>query len=520
MIHRAGDIRHLCLVCICGICGSLCLPLGALAKDLLPDREGTQWAPYLEWSLENASYEGNPFDLLATATFVHEGSGETRTTGMFHDGGATWKFRFTGTRTGRWTFVTSSADPDLNERRGVVTILPHPSRNVPGFVASSGDKWIRTAAGRAFVPQLVMYAAPKDLYGKPEKIDADIRTFLVEHGFSGFHVMGSCHWFDINEMSSRDIRAADPNPDRRTFEALELLITKTHAAGGMVHLWAWGDDQRGWTPTRWGKNGRVDRRLQRTIAARLGPLPGWTMGYGFDNWEWVTKDDLRAWHDYMHRHMGWPHLLGARAQKNRPTQIYEGLDYSSYEQHRPDYEKYVETIMKRPDKPSFSEDRFRIRKSKSYASKDYDMEMTRRGLWHSTMAGGVANIWGRLDSGAGESGSAPYPRPEWIKTWSTFFKARFVKDMTRAEELTDGVCLKRPSDRHFVFYKESTTSIQMNLSHMSGSQPAVAIDARKPYAEIDLGDTAPRRRTWTAPYRSDWAIAVGDFALEITGASR
>ncbi len=93
--------------------------------------------------------------------------------------------------------------------------------------------------------------------------------------------------------------------------------------------------------------------------------------------------------------------------------------------------------------------------------------------------------------------------------------------MIRATELTDGVCLKRPSDRHFVFYKESTNSIQMDLSKMSGSQAAVAIDARKPYAEIDLGESVPRRKwTWTAPHRSDWVIAVGDFALDVTGASR
>ena len=240
---------------------TFCLAASTLAKDLLPDRDGTQWSPYTEWSLENATREGNPFDLLATATFVHEGSDEKRTTGMFYAGGDTWKFRFTGTRTGRWTFVTSSDDADLNDWRGAVTIRPNPDDDVPGFVAASGDKWIRTGTGRAFVPQLVMYAEPKEFHGKPEKIDADIRTFLVEHGFNGFHVMGGCYWFDIDTLSSRDIRAPDPNPDPRTFEALELLITKTHAAGGMVHIWAWGDESRGWTPTRWGKNGRVDRRL-------------------------------------------------------------------------------------------------------------------------------------------------------------------------------------------------------------------------------------------------------------------
>ena len=47
-----------------------------------------------------------------------------------------------------------------------------------------------------------------------------------------------------------------------------------------------------------------------------------------------------------------------------------------------------------PGQPVMSEDRFRIRSVDRYRKKDYSEELTRRGLYHSTMAGGVANIWG------------------------------------------------------------------------------------------------------------------------------
>ena len=487
----------------------------AATADTPLDRSGTQWAPFIEWALDNPTYEGNPYDLPATATFVHAGSGETRTTGMYYDGHDTWRFRFTGTRTGTWTFSTSSPDPDLDGRQGKLSVGPNPNPNATGFVTGRGNKWARPTgehgALRAFVPQLLMYTAPKLFHGHPEKVDADIQTFLVEHGFNGFHVTGDCHWFDIDTQASNEIDSDDPNPDPRTFEALDMLITKVHAAGGMVHLWAWGDDARHWTPCRWGKNGKVDQRLQRYIAARLGPLPGWTMGYGFDNFEWVNEEDLRGWHDYLHRHFGWPHLLGARGPTNDFAQIYDGLDYWSYEQHRPDYRKYVETIELRPDKPSFSEDRFRIRQNDHYAFKDYDMEMTRRGLWHSTMAGGVANIWGCLEGQPAELGSRIYPNPEWIKTWSLFFERRFVADMTRDETVSDGVCLKRPTKAHYVFYKEDTDSIALDLREMDGSQHAVAVDTMKAYKEIELGPLAPEKQTWNAPCRSDWAIAIGKF---------
>jgi hypothetical protein len=37
------------------------------------------------------------------------------------------------------------------------------------------------------------------------------------------------------------------------------------------------------------------------------------------------------------------------------------------------------------------------------------------------------------------------------------------------------------------------------------------VDTKRAYAEIDLGELPPRKQTWTAPHRSDWAIAVGRF---------
>ncbi|KPK80703.1 MAG: hypothetical protein AMJ81_11545 [Phycisphaerae bacterium SM23_33] len=487
------------------------LCVGGRAAGGALDRQGKQWVP-VEWSLRNPDWKGNPFDLAATAAFSHAESRERITTGMFHDGGDTWKFRFTGTRPGKWTFETASAAKALDGRSGTVTVAPDPGGR--GFVTGFGSKWGWSGTGEVFVPQLVMYKSPDLYHGKGDVVDRDIKTFLVEHGFNGFHTMVFCRWFDIHQEGATGLGSKDPNPDPRTFEALELLIRKTHAAGGMVHIWAWGDESRAQTPLRLGgKNGPADRRLQRYIAARLGPLPGWTMGYGYDLWEWVKPDEMRTWHAHMRRQLGWPHLLGGRAHKNRLSQICEGLDYSGYEQHRPDYKKYCETLDKRPSQPSFSEDRFRIRQAGGYAFKDYDMAMTRRGLWHSTLAGGVANIWGRLDRQDSRLGSKPYARPEWIKTWSLFFRNRFLKDMTRDNRLTDGACLARPTKAHYVFYKEDADSIRMDLSKMAGPQPAVAVDALKPYKEIDLGRLQPQKHTWKAPHKSDWAIAVGEFSF-------
>lgn len=478
------------------------------------DQTGVQWAP-VDWRIENPSVEGNPFDLVARVTFTHLPSGEARTTEMFYVGEGTWSFRFTGTAPGTWTFASTSGDPDLDGLQGAVEI--EPNAEAYGFVTHVGNRWARQRGVggelEAFVPQFVMYEPPDYLYRHRGALDRDITVFLDEHGFTGFHVPVFCRWFDLDTERCGDLATDDPNPDLRTFEVLETLIWKTHAAGGVVHLWAWGDESRTQTPTRWGLNGVADRRLQRYIAARLGSLPGWTMGYGFDLWEWVEGPELTAWHAYVHDHLGWPHMLGARSSKNELTQLSEDLDYASYEQHRPAYAMYVQTIEARPSKPAFSEDRFRIRDSEQHRAKDYDMERTRRGLWHAAMAGGVANIWGHLlGQEDGRSGSTPYPRPAWIKTYASFINPRFALDLVRDNDLAEGAYVLRSEDRQrYLLYGEAIDRITLDLTSSPAPLRAVAVDATQPYEEIDLGVLSPDRQVLQLARPSDWAIAIGDF---------
>jgi len=461
------------------------------------------WEP-VEWSFSNASWGGNPFDLVAKASFIHSGSGEQIKTELFYNGGSEWKLRFTGTREGVWRFVTDSADSDLDGLEGEVQVGSNPG--VAGFMTKYGSKWGRLGTEKAFVPQYVMYAGPERFYKNPARIDADIRQFLVGHGFNGFHLLVACRWFDLDKQRSNEITAAEPNPDPHTFEAIELLVRKVHAAGGVVHIWAWADAENQMAQNKWGLNGKVDQRLQRYICARLGPLPGWSMGYGWDLQEWVDEKELRIWHQYMHQHLGWFHFLGGRAPEL--TQIYDGLDYSSYQQHRPDYQIYVRAIEQFPEKPTFFEDRFRIRKGCPYGDKDYSFDQTRRGLWQSTMAGGAANIWGNLLEARPDGMSHPYPNRQQILTWSRFWKNRFKKDMVRDNRLTDGVCLKVPGELA-VFYKEDTNSVRMDLGELSSPVRAVVVDTRRRYREIEISSLEARPgQVFYAPRRSDWAVVV------------
>src|SRR5690606_30761726 len=155
VFHNFRLARRRFLPGACALAGALLIGWSnAPAAEL--DGTGTLWEPVMEWSFENPSSSGNPFDLVATATFVHSESGETRTTPFFYDGGDTWKVRFTATRVGTWTVSTASGDPDLDGKQGTVEIQPNPDPEARGFVVAHGSKFAKQAGPNgeleAFVP--------------------------------------------------------------------------------------------------------------------------------------------------------------------------------------------------------------------------------------------------------------------------------------------------------------------------------------------------------------------------------
>lgn len=122
-----------------------CVVGGVGAEHRSLGRVGTLWTPYVKSNLEDPTFKDTVFDVIATAMFIHQQSGEQRTTGRFSASGKSWKFRFTGTRTGRWSFTTESADADLDGRRGKMFVVPDPKSNPTGCITHLSNKWVHRA---------------------------------------------------------------------------------------------------------------------------------------------------------------------------------------------------------------------------------------------------------------------------------------------------------------------------------------------------------------------------------------
>jgi hypothetical protein len=125
-------------------------------------------------------------------------------------------------------------------------------------------------------------------------------------------------------------------------------------------------------------------------------------------------------------------------------------------------------------------------------------------FWWNTMAGGVAAHWGRHHS----LSKSPYPKPEQLATHAAFWANRFSLDLKPNDKISDGWAMVNDAKNKYVFYREDAASIRMKLSGMAGVGQAFAVDTRKAYAEINIGELKPGEVNWKAPYKSDWAIVV------------
>ena len=481
----------------------------------------------IEWDLNGVKSGGNPFDVVATVTFAHQGSSEKRTTEMFYDGGTKWKFRFTGTRAGEWKFVSKSKVTGLNGLTGSVTVEENRNPKAKGFVTNVGNRFavqvkdgsdLRGYVFNAYMSR-VKHPAFLDEFGSElGGVEKAARAYFADAMANGFEIIFvhvNNNWFKFGAKKHSEHKSE--NPDPAAFRVLERIITTVHRMGGRVHIWAWGDESRKWTPrgVPGGINGQVDRRLQRYIAARLGPVAGWTMGYGFDLHEWVKAEQVNTWAEYLHKHFGWQHLLSARGQRLKgPYNVnsYDGFGRGvplTTTSHGPaDYQEIVEDLEGDVKRAHLYEERHSYKRS----GFKLDMDGTRRLLWWESMAGGMGGFFGFYPDSP-----HPYPNPQQLRTHYAFWhdNGRFLLDMERANKLTDGgYVLKAADKKHHVFYKEGASSIRMDLSGMAGEQPGIAVDTKKAYREIGLGVLDRKEQVWRPPYRSDWAIAVGNFGEE------
>jgi len=483
------------------------------------------------------------FDAHAVATFSNAATGDTFVTHAFYDGGAdgnaVYRFRFTPTSLGSWALSTVSDVPALDGVEGGITVVPSSDADRRGFLGSAFGRFavpVASSQAPVAVPYQVYYRGgwPLEDLGSLPRDEQALRLALAdlldEAATNGFDavLVGVWHqWFELG--TSRSDRHFSVSPDPATFRVLETLASMAHERGMFLHIWQWGDRPRAWSPRgiladarvegdSGGVGGVADLRLQRYIAARLGPLPNWTLSYGFDLNEWADEDAVRDWSEYLLAHSARPHLLTGMEVRRSPSNVFDlgeetlglisktriaeaAIDGASASGGSVPMVLYDAAIIERAaarEKPVIFETRYLHLRDGVWT-----MDRTRRAMWSLSMAGGVAAIWG-VDWDL----QAPYPHPEQLRTHRAFWTRWPLGDGSSAAR-EDGslVLLSADGDRAVVYAVDSDVVVLPPIPHGAS---VWAVDTLLEYAELDVtpaGDGAGA--TWRAPYVSDWAVAVG-----------
>lgn len=385
------------------------------------------------------------WDVDGSCTWVHEKGTERRTSLVWYSGNdSTFVYRFGASLPGRWTGQTRSSIPALDGLELEVFVKPSSNPQRTGWSGQIPDNpraWAHQAGKEGQLasrtPILVMLPDVRKWHNNLKQMRDFVMEFNDDHGFNGGHISTIGRgWFDAD--SSGKLREASPAPDMRTFAALEAAAAEWSERGGWLHLWMWGKGESGdFSNLPGGFDGPQSHRLNRYIAARLGPVPGWSMGLGWDVEFWAGEKKLKWWLDDLVPQLGgWHHWIGHRysdsdigkgrdpepANKGeylprgiqwntlRPAdEQYAGWEHWGPETTDAEIDRLLEVF---PNRPIMSEDRFRTREN-GWPQKDLPSdeavlkEITR---WASR---GVGAIYGRMERGV--SGSVSWPNKVEIK---------------------------------------------------------------------------------------------------------
>ncbi|MGZ8921545.1 MAG: hypothetical protein ACXW3L_11210 [Limisphaerales bacterium] len=386
------------------------------------------------------------WDVEGACEWRHENGTARRTSLVWYSGaGDRYVYRFGASLPGRWTGKTRSAVAALNGLEFIVEVRPSSTAGRSGWsgpLANEPTAWAHQQGNRGELtkrtPILIMMEDVQRWHNDLAGMRRFIAEFNDEHGFNGAHISTIGHgWFDAD--STGDLREAPAVPDVRTFAALEAAAVEWSERGGWLHLWMWGKGSGGdFSRLPGGFDGTQSRRINRYIAARLGPVPGWSMGIGWDVEFWADEKKLKWWlGDLIPQLGGWHHWIGFRYSDsdigqghdpepaNKGEYLARGKKWNTLRAASEQYagwEHWSTTTSDReiaasreafPDRPMMSEDRFRRRdgawrQKDMHSDDDIIKEIPR---WAKR---GVGAIYGRLLESR-TAASDPWPNKAEIK---------------------------------------------------------------------------------------------------------
>jgi len=267
----------------------------------------------VEWQYESEKVYENPFrEISLHAMIEHTETGESITIPAFWDGGSTWKFRFSSTDLGAYTFITACSDTEnkaLHGQSGNINVEEYTGTNPvylhgPVQVSKKG-KYLNHKDGTPF-----FWLADSWWHGMTSRFafPSDFEILLKDRKEKGFSVIQFAIAFPC-DIEPFDIRGRNANGDPwdtsfqsinpSYFQLTDLRVERILESGlvpNIVGLWGYY--------MKWMGVDNVKKHWEYLVA-RYGAYPvtytlsgETTLAYYTDlddNWEFYKKEFRQQW---------------------------------------------------------------------------------------------------------------------------------------------------------------------------------------------------------------------------------
>jgi len=337
-------------------------------------------------SLPNSSYSDNPFELKVDATFTHSGGTQINLPG-YYDGNNTWKIGFMPTKTGTWTYRTSSSDSDLNGKTGSTNVV---ESGLPGLLkadSTNSKKW-KFADGGYVVPialRMEIFSEPASTsvftnaadYMESHNVHMSETRLLEEYGqWGGRHdyiFKGSWqnHEFDLDIW-------------RRFEERLDILTER----GLGAHIMLYSDDSG---KPGWGGQTATEALVIRYLVARTAGYPVIFYNTGIDISEYRSCSDINWIGAEINNHDPYNHPRSSRHGGGSGGCVMNRQTFDSRGSPNTAQVGSMISIFKSNSIPTSMDDAWGENRG-SHQSKNHTEQDIRRAFWKATIAGGVGGL--------------------------------------------------------------------------------------------------------------------------------
>jgi hypothetical protein len=471
----------------------------------------------------------NPFDILVDVTFTGP-SGQTYLVPGFYDGdglrgldGNVWKVRFSADETGTWTFLSSSADAQLNGYSGSFTVT-EPAPTAPNFYQGGrleyvgtetnkirylkfreGPYWLKAGCDdpENFLGNFSSYDTPAKRFSAVDYLSGKgiNSLYMMTHNIDGDN-QDVWPWLGTSAAEAKTYSSGDVRFDVAKLEEWRELFEHMQKKGVVPYLVL--EDDSAWS-------GYDHGRYYRELIARFGYLPALIFNFGEEYSENYSLNEALPYMQVLKDIDPYDHPRGIH-NVNLPDDAYvtaDQVDFTSiqtgsggpygsdpleHNQLAIDWINRCETLNRRVLMVGFDEPR---------------PLMDRKGWWSAYVGGGVWEV--HVDK--------PYDRPmsTWETAWNEIGGARVFMETLPFWEMkpqnalvTSGtaLCLAKQGEA-YALYLPSGGSVTVNLAGGNSYDYSWWNPTNDKHGSFqDGGTTGGGLQTLEPPGSGDWALRI------------